>query len=102
MADRDPVARSWPELAAGALLGLFAAQRLGLDGTTALFIAGLGAFAAYLIGCALFPRRFCWWCKGKNFWSDGRGNLAEKPCWRCHRKRILVRPGARLLGRGGD
>jgi hypothetical protein len=101
MADRDPVQRSWPELLAGTLLGLWVANRFGVDGMGAVLIGVVGAFLAYLVGCAFFPLRICWWCKGKGMISDKRGNMREKPCWRCGRKRILRRPGARLIGAQG-
>lgn len=101
MAGRDPVSRSWPEFLAGALLGLFVAGRFGVDGTGALAIAAVGAFVAYLIGCALFPLRRCWLCGGKAFVTDGRGNMRERPCWRCKRRRIIRKPGARLIGAMG-
>jgi hypothetical protein len=101
MADRDPVQRSWPELLAGTLLGLFVASRFGVDGMGAVLIGAVGAFLAYLVGCAFFPLRVCWLCRGKGMITDKRGNLRERPCFRCGRKRILRRPGARLIGAQG-
>lgn len=98
MAERGPVQRSWPELLGGTLTGLWAAQQLGVDGNAALLICVGGTFLTYLLGCAFFPLRLCWWCGGKGMSSDSRGNMREKPCIRCGRKRILRRPGARLLG----
>lgn len=101
MAAKDPVQRSWPELLAGTLLGIFVAQEFGVEGTGALLIAGVGAFLAYLLSCAITPIRVCWWCKGRQFLTDGRGNMRENPCWRCDRKRLIRRPGARLIGAKG-
>lgn len=101
MADRDPVSRSWPELLAGGLLGLLAAGQAGIDGGGAVLIAAAGAFAFYLIGCAFYPLRLCWWCGGKGMRSDRRGNMRERSCWRCKRQRILRRPGARMIGAMG-
>jgi len=98
MASQDPVSRSWPELLTGALLGLFAAAEFGVEGDGAVLIAAGGVLLAYLIGCAFFPLRLCWWCGGKGMLSDGRRNFRERPCWRCKRQRILRRPGARLIG----
>lgn len=98
MVSRDPVSRSWPELVAGGLLGLFAAGQAGVDGPGAVAVAVVGAFVAYLVGCAFFPLRLCWLCRGKGMVSDGRQNLRERPCLRCGRRRILRRPGARLIG----
>lgn len=98
MASRDPVSRSWPELLAGALLGLFAAGQFRVDGGGAVLIAAGGVLLTYLIGCAFFPLRLCWWCEGKAMLSDKRGNLRERPCWRCKRQRVLRRPGARIIG----
>jgi hypothetical protein len=95
------VSRSWPELLAGALLGLFVAGRFGVDGNGALAIAAVGAFLAYLAGCAFFPMRVCWRCRGKGMMTDGRGNMRERPCFRCKRRRVLRRPGAVLIGAVG-
>lgn len=102
MADRDPVQRSWPELLAGTLLGLWVANRFGVDGMGAVLIGVVGAFLAYLVSCVITPIRVCWWCKGKQFITDGRGNMRENPCWRCDRERLIRRPGARLIGAKGQ
>lgn len=101
MTSQDPVSRSWPELVVGALMGIFAAGRFGVDGGAAVLIALGGAFVAYLIGCALFPLRRCWLCKGRAFITDGRGGMRERPCLRCGRRRIIRKPGARLIGAMG-
>ena len=89
------------ELVIGALVGLWSAQQMGVDGTGALVVGAGGALLAYLAGCAMFPIRRCWWCKSKPFITDGRGNMREKPCIRCGRKRTIRRPGARLIGARG-
>lgn len=83
------------------MIGLLVAQQTGVDGTGALIVAAIGSFLAYLVGCAIAPLRACWWCSGRAMLTDGRGNMREKPCWRCNRKRVLRRPGARLIGAKG-
>jgi len=85
----------------GGLLGLFIAAKLGADGGAVgvftVFCAGLG----YLGWCGLFPIKMCWRCKGKAWVTDGHGGMRERPCWRCKRRRLIRRPGARLIGAVG-
>ena len=88
-------------LGVGLVLGLLVAQRLGVDGGGAWFIGAIGAALIYLLDCALLPIDRCWACKGKQFIVDKRGKMRERPCARCRRRRLIRRPGARLIGAKG-
>jgi len=85
----------------GGALGGFLAAKVGVDGGGAMFVVGVCAFLGYLGWCALFPIKKCWLCKSRPFITDGRGGMRERPCWRCKRRRLIRRPGARLIGARG-
>ena len=85
----------------GGVLGGFLAAKVGVDGGGALFVVGVCAFLGYLGWCAAFPIIKCWWCKGREFITDGHGGMRQRPCFRCGRRRLIRRPGARLIGAKG-
>ena len=88
-------------LVLGGVLGLLIAAQFGVDREAMWVITAFFAFLGYLGWCGLFPIKVCWRCKGKAFMTDGRGGMRERPCWRCKRKRLIRRPGARLIGAKG-
>jgi hypothetical protein len=82
----------------GGVLGLLIASGLGLDAGAAGVLTAVCAGLGYLAWCAAFPIVKCWSCKGEEFITDGHGGMRQRPCWRCKRKRLIRRPGARLIG----
>jgi predicted acyltransferase len=90
-----------PGFPLGGALGLLIASSLGLDAGAAWVLAAVCALLGYLGWCAAFPIVKCRWCKGREFITDGRGGMRQRPCWRCKRKRLIRRPGARLIGARG-
>ena len=88
-------------LVLGGVLGLFLAAQFGVDGGGAWVITAFFAGLGYLAWCAAFPIVKCWWCKGREFMTDGHGGMRQRPCPRCRRRRLIRRPGARLIGAKG-
>lgn len=87
--------------ALGGVLGLLIASGLSIDAGAAWVLIAICAGLGYLAWCAVFPIKRCWWCKGKEFITDGRGGMRQRPCWRCKRRRMIRRPGARWVGAHG-
>ena len=98
MAIPFPSFRVWPVPFTGGVLGFFVASWFEVDGAASgIFMLG-GALPAYLIWCAFVPLVRCWVCRADNFITDGMGGMRERPCVRCKRRRLIRRPGARLIG----
>ena len=85
----------------GGVLGLLLASAAGVDGGGAWAVAALFAGLGYLAWCGMFPILRCWRCRGREYITDGRGGMRQRPCFRCKRKRTIRRPGARLIGAKG-
>jgi hypothetical protein len=88
-------------LVLGGVLGLLLAAGLAIDAGAAWVLTAVCAGLGYLGWCGLFPIVKCWRCGGNPWITDGHGGMRERPCWRCKRKRLIRRPGARLIGAHG-
>ena len=88
-------------LVLGGVLGLLIASSLEIDAGAAWVLTVVCAGVGYLGWCTAFPIVKCWCCKGQEFMTDGHGGMRQRPCPRCRRRRLIRRPGARLIGAKG-